>query len=133
LLRNARELEPALSGETFRDGLMTRAIASRHIIVARARAMSLALAVDDPRRRLPGTALEEDPEKNRSEYLAEWRSDLSDFVPSDVAWVVRGKTFDGWRVSCKSVDHKNRAALSGPDRWRRRHGLSPGRAQLCSW
>ena len=28
-------------------------------------------------------ALEEDPEKNRSEYLACWREDLSDFVPSD--------------------------------------------------
>ena len=45
-------------------------------------------------------ALEEDPEKNRAEYLAEWRSDLSDFVPSDCVdrctdWTVRERPYDG--------------------------------------
>jgi hypothetical protein len=45
-------------------------------------------------------ALEDDPAKNRSEYLACWREDLSDFVPSDCVdacteWTVRERPYDG--------------------------------------
>jgi hypothetical protein len=45
-------------------------------------------------------ALEDDPAKNRSEYLACWREDLSDCVPSDCVdacteWTVRERPYDG--------------------------------------
>lgn len=44
-------------------------------------------------------ALEEDPAKNRAEYLSMWREDLSDFVPSDCVdacteWTVRERSYD---------------------------------------